>query len=255
MSERTLNMLIIGPSGAGKSWLASTVPPPRLVVDLEGRAKYTPNGRGATWWDGVSDPKKLTPSKTHTYAVTVTSLEILDSVRQWLRSGKHPFRSVAVDSLMEFQLRVADKIRPGTQALRELDWGTLLRHSEQFVRDVRDMTLVPATGVRCAVFVAGCRKDQDHFDSKTNQLTEAGHVRPLMQGQINLRLPYIVDVVGYLEAVAQPDGTIVRRLWIGQRPQNDLDVKDGTNDLVTRYGAHIDNPDLETLYNALLPEA
>lgn len=245
MDEATLSALIIGPSGHGKSWLGSTTPPPRLILDLEGRAHWTPNGKGATFWDGISDPMKLPRSSTRTYIVRVMELSTLARVRQWLRSGAHPFRSVTMDSLMEAQMRAQSSIRPGIQALRELDWGTLLRTMEQEVREVRDLLLIPETRVRVAVFIAGAKKDVD-----------AGFIRPLMQGQITLRVPYWMDLVAYLEKVSAKGGTegVTRQLWIEQRPQNDLEVKDGTDAILQAFGPCIASPDFTAMYEALQAE-
>lgn len=244
-AERTLTALIIGPSGHGKSWLASTTPPPRLIIDLEGRAKYTPVGREATVWDGVSDPMKLPRSKSRTYIVPVTNMSVLSSIRTWLRSGKHPFVSVTMDSLMEAQMRAIDDLAPGAQALRMQDFGTLLRQMEALVREIRDLTMEPATGIKVVVFVAGAKDDN-------------GYKRPLMQGQVNTKIPYFMDLVGYLEKIRTEEGTIVRRLWIDQRPQNDLEVKDGTNDIITTFGPCVEmvqgdptSPDMTRLYEAL----
>lgn len=234
----TLSALVIGPSGAGKSWLAATVPPPRLIIDLEGRGKYTPNGRNATPWNGVSDPMQLEKSASRTYITVVTTIDQLDSIRQWLRSGRHPFHSVAVDSLMEAQMRVADNVRPGTEALRTQDWGMLLRIMEQFVREVRDMVLQEGNPLHVAVFIAGAKHDGEY-------------VKPMMQGQIAAKTPYWMDLVGYLEKVYTQDGHEERRLWIGQRPQNDLETKDGTHLIQAKFGPCIVEPDLEAIYEAL----
>lgn len=240
--EPTLSALIIGPSGHGKSWLGSTVPPPRLIVDLEGRARYTPNGRGATYWDGLSDPMTLERSPTRTYIVPIAGTQatrVLDSVRSWLRSGKHPFKSLDMDSLMEFQMRTSDEIRPGVGSLQTQEWGTLLRTVQHFVREVRDFTMIPETGIKVAVFIAGVKD-------------EGGYKRPLMQGQINTQLPYFMDLVGYLEKTRDAEGTVHRRLWIDQRPQNDLEVKDGTDVILSAFGPCIEDPSFEKFYEVLL---
>lgn len=234
--------LIIGPSGHGKTWVGSTVPPPRLIVDLEGRARYTPNGRGATYWDGLSDPMKLPRSKTRTYIVNITgptAVQVLNSIRAWLRSGKHPFVSLDMDSLMEMQMRTSDEIRPGTAALQTQDWGTLLRTLQSFVREVHDFTRIPETGLKVAVFIAGVKDDN-------------GYKRPMMQGQIGSQLPYFMDIVGYLEKTRDQEGVLHRSLWIDQRPQNDLEVKDGTDIVQQTFGPCIENPNLEAFYEALL---
>lgn len=240
--DKTLTALVIGPSGHGKSWLGSTVPPPRLIIDLEGRAKFTPNGRGAVIWDGASDPMKLPKSKTRTYIVQVTDMKTLTLVRQWLRSGKHPFTSIVMDSLMEAQMRTVDDIKPGAAALLTQDWGSLLRQMESMVREFRDLTLVPETGVKVVVLIAGVKKSEDGFQ------------RPLMQGQINTKVPYWMDLVGFLEKIRTEDGTIVRRLWIDQRPQNDLEVKDGTDAILQKFGPCIETPNFTDMYEALQDE-
>lgn len=241
--ERTLSALIEGPSGAGKSWFGSTTPAPRLIIDLEGRAKYTPNGRGATEWDGTSDPMTLPKSKTRTYILRTTDLADVAMARQWLRSGKHPFKSVTMDSLMEAQMRAATDIRPGVQAFRQQDWGMLLRSMEDVVRDIRDLTMEPASGIKCAVFIAGVQFDHD-----------SGLQRPLMSGAITKRVPYWMDLVGFFEKVRLEDGSVQRRLWIDQRPENDLEVKDGTDDIITKFGGCLVSPTFEQMYDALLPE-
>lgn len=242
--EPTLTSLIIGPSGHGKSWLGSTTPEPRLIIDLEGRAKYTPNGRLATVWDGTSDPMKLERSASRTAIVTVTDMRTLETVRQWLRSGKHPFMSVTMDSLMEAQMRTTSTLAPGGVQMRQQDWGQLLRDMQALTREVRDLTLEPATGIKVVVLIAGAKDD-------------FGFKRPLMQGQINQQLPYFMDVVGYLEKVSTDEG-IVRRLWIDQRPQNDLEVKDGTDIISRKFGPCIEMrsndpnaPTIATLYETL----
>ena len=54
--KTTLSILIHGESGVGKSWLADSVPGPRLVLDAEGRARYTPSGPKVAWNPRDSEP-------------------------------------------------------------------------------------------------------------------------------------------------------------------------------------------------------
>ncbi len=223
----TLSALILGPSGHGKSWLGSTTPSPRLIFDLEGRARFSPSGKKAVFWDGSSDPMKLGKSATSTYVVDCTrSIDPMAEARQWLRSGKHPFVSVTVDSLMEAQYQEAQKIVPGTKQFRTQDWGMLLRIMEQLVRDIVDLTRNPRSKIRCVVLIAGVT-------------TKDGYIKPLMQGQITTKVPYWVDMVGYLEKVRLETGKTERRLWLDQRKENDLEVKDGTDDIIGKFGGQI----------------
>lgn len=247
MSEPHLSALVYGPSGYGKSWLGSTVPAPRLIIDLEGRAGYTENGRGATYWDGISDPMLLEKSPTRTYIVTVTDVALLDSINQWLWAGiapdgtrRHPFKSVDVDSLMFAQMRTAYKIRPGVNDfLREQDWGVLLRRMERLVQDLHDMTLVERSGINCVVFLAG-------------STTKNGFNEPMMQGQIGAKLPYLVDLAGYLDNSRDQAGNLVRSLVVEPFPEHGIRaVKDGTHLIRSTFGGVIPSPDFTAMYEAL----
>jgi hypothetical protein len=232
MIKPPMTTLIIGPSGHGKTWLSSTAPPPRLIVDLEGRARYTPNGRGATDWDGMSDPMQLEKSPTRTYILRTRDLEKMDTARQWLRTGKHPFFSFTADSLMEAQLRKVESLR-GRQAMRIQDFGELLRSMQVFIREMRDMVNDGIAGpLRVVTFVAGAQRDDD------------GYIRPLMQGRIARDMSYWLDVVGYLEKVRLDNGNVMRRLWLDQRPENDLEVKDGLDYITQKLGPCITLPDV-----------
>jgi hypothetical protein len=235
-----LSALIYGPSGGGKSWAGSTTPPPRLIIDLEGRAGYTPNGEQATSWDGVSDPMQLAPSPSRTYIVTLTDMALLDgAIYNRLRSGAHPFKSVTVDSLMFAQMRTKNAIRPGTDHLREQDWGTLDRSMQKIVQDFHDLTLLPATKVRCVVFIAGT-------------FVKDGFQVPLMQGGIAGKLPYMLDLAGYLENARAGDGSLVRQLIIEPYPAQGIrDVKDGTHRIKSTLGGVIADPNFELMFNAL----
>lgn len=240
MSETTLKGLIIGPSGHGKSWVLSTLPRPRLILDMEGRTKWTPNGRQATFWDGVSDPMKLTPSPTGTYIVRTNSIETIEVMRQWIRSGKHPFISFGFDSIMEYQIRDMQRIRPGKMQFRPQDWGDVLRSMEVVIREIGDYVDEPTTKLKMVCFVAGATTP-----------VEGAYVKPLLQGGITTRIPYWMDLVGFLEAVADEKGVTTRNLWIAQRPNNDLQVRDGTDILIQKFGSKIENPDLTEIYNIL----
>ena len=242
MMEPRLSALVYGASGSGKSWLGSTTPAPRLIVDLEGRAPFTPSGRDATHWNGIDPPATLKRSSTRTAIVTVTEVALLDSVYRWLRSGQHPFASVTIDSLMFAQMRTKDVLAPSpSDSLRTQDWGTLLRKMERLVQDYHDLTLLPdgVTKVRCVVFLAG-------------STLKDGFQVPLMQGQIGAKLPYLVDVAGYLDNVRDQEGELVRQLIVEPYPAQGIrDVKDGTDLIRATFGGVIRNPDFSRMFAAL----
>lgn len=234
-----LSALVYGPSGYGKSWLGSTVPPPRLILDLEGRAQYTPNGEGAVPWDGISPPLELPESPTDTYVVTVTQTKQIDQVFQWLVADQHPFFSIDVDSLMFAQMRTKNELRPGLATMSTPDWGTLLRAMEQLVQSLHDLTVSPASKLQCVVFLAG------------STVRDGFHV-PMMQGQISSRLPYLVDLAGFLSNRRGEDGSLIRSLVLEPYPEYGIrDVKDGTHRISSTLGGVITDPNFESMFRAL----
>ena len=181
----TLTFVIHGDPGTGKSWLADTAPGPRLVLDAEGGAKFTPSPK--VEWTNVNDAPPELGEGVETVVVKIRDLKTLQSVFTWLNRGQHPFRSVIIDSLSEVQKRAVDEIA-GVEQMRTQDWGALLRKGESLVRAFRDLTMHPANPVACVVFVC---LTAERGDQKVQQ-------RPYLQGQLGTSLPGFVDVVGYL---------------------------------------------------------
>jgi hypothetical protein len=218
----------------GKSWLGDTVPAPRLVIDLEGRAKYTPSRPKVAWDPRVAPP--VYDGTWQTCVVSVHEFEQLSLIYQWLRSGQHPFVSVTLDSLMEAQKRCMDVVVPGVTQPDQQNWGELLRRLEKLVRAYRDLTLIPSNPVRVVVLIVGSRHTDEGW-------------QPMLQGQLRDSIPYYMDVVGYYFKQPQADGSFVRSLLIDQQPG--FLAKDNTDRLVSHYGAVVPNPNIEQLLQLL----
>lgn len=226
-----LSGLIHGDSGVGKSWLVGTCPPPVLVLDVEGRARYLPYDGKVEWDPKRSRPPAADGTWTHCI-VNVSRFDTLNTVYQWLQSGQHQFKSVALDSLMEAQKRFIDEL-VGMEQLQTQHWGDVLRHLEALVRSYRDLTLSDANTVDVVVFTVG---------SKVN---DSGKTVPLLQGALQNTLPYYLDFVGYLYVVHE-NGTPQRNLLV--QPTQTIVAKDGTGRL---GGPIIPNPNLTELFNQL----
>lgn len=225
-----LTILVHGDAGTGKSWLGDSAPPPKLILDSEGRAGYLPRGP-KVGWDVNTGPPPMPDGSWETCIANVLDFQAMATAFQWLRSGQHGFRSVVVDSLMEIQMRLIDKVA-GLQQLETQDWGEVLRQLENLVRSYRDLVLLPGT-VDCVVFTCGTREIE-------------GKKQPLLQGQIRDKLPYFLDVVGYMYPAYAPDGTLVRQMLVNPAPN--IVAKDNTNRLP---GPVIGEPDLSVLFNYL----
>lgn len=230
--EKTLSVLIHGDPGVGKSHLSASTPAPRLILDTEGRAKFTPGRKIA--WDPARDAPPVADGTWDTAIVRVDDFNILQQAYQWLRSGQHPFTSVSIDSLMMAQKRAIDTIA-GQNQMTTQDWGTLLRRLENLVRSYHDLTLYPETKVKVVVFTSG--GDEGSGDGGRNQ--------PLLQGQLKKSVAYYLDAVGYMFAESDADGTGTNRFLL-VHPRPNIVAKDNTGQL---GGPVIANPNLAVMFD------
>lgn len=209
-----LSSLIHARSKAGKSCLANSGPTPSAILDVEGASYWTPKRK--IYWDPQREPmpdpedQHLTagygqPSITPAWESAIVLARDAASVfsfHQVLDSGRHPFKSLSVDSFTEVQQRVADDMASMKQLSRD-QWGAMLRQLNSLARRFRDLVTHPVNPLWSVAFVCG-----SHYDQRMNKM------RPMIQGQAQDYLPYYVDLLGYIEP--QQDGT--RYLLIGPHP-------------------------------------
>ena len=233
--DATLTALIHGPSGVGKSWLSDTAPKPLLALDLEGRARYTPDAHGLPKkvWNINAEPPPRYDGTWTTCIAAVPDYQTLDKAKQYLRAGRqyHDFVSCRLDSLMEAQKRCIDQQVPGTAALEREHYSILLRELEKTVREFRDLTLIPENGIKTMLFITGSH-------GETNQ--------PLLVGALREQLAYYLDVVGFMFKKADANGNFIRHLLVDETPG--FVAKDGTNELKAHYGPIIPFPDTGEQY-------
>lgn len=204
------SILVHGPSKAGKSWLSDTAPGPRLILDAEGGHRFT-QSKKVVW-----NPKEAPPEvdEDTTVLVYIRDFGSLAYAYQWLAAGKHPFKSVVLDSISEIQQRCIDAL-VGTEALKLQDWGEVGRKVARLVRDYRDLLIHPTNPVKAVVLIA-----------MTKQNHESGKYTPYVQGQLATSLPYFIDLVGYLQA--QPDESGVMQRYLLVQPHNQYEAGDRT---------------------------
>ncbi len=203
--HEALSLLVYGPSKAGKSTLAVTCPFPRVLLDVEGGARFLPIT--ARVWDPLMEEPPEYDGTWDTAVVVTRNYETMTQVYKWLQSGKHPFKSVIIDSVSELQVKLIEQIA-GREQMQMQAWGNLLRQFTGLMRDLRDLTMHPTNPLSAVVLVAMEREDKD------------GQKRPYLQGQSGVTLPYLTDITGYLnvETFQHADPTMgsykVRRLHI-----------------------------------------
>lgn len=221
-----ISAIVHGPAKSGKSFLGDSTPGPRLVLDAEMGSRFTPSKKKV--WDPAKEAPPVADGTWETCIVYVRDYRSVLKAYEWLDSGKHPFRSVVLDSISEIQQRAVDALA-GIQQPTQQEWGTLLRQVSDLVRRFRDLTTNPAKPLDAVVFIAMTKQGRDGDATW----------RPHVQGSLAVTLPYFTDIVGYLCNTQQPDGTSVRRLFVG--PVNGFETGERVGG---RLGTHIDNPDI-----------
>jgi hypothetical protein len=189
MKTGALTILVYGASKSGKSTLAATVPAPRLILDVESSTRFLPV-LDVDW-----DPKDPPPDASKhwdTAIVSVRDWATAKAVYAWLHSGKHPFKSIVVDSVSELQQRYVESIA-GRGQPTQAQWGSIFREVCGFLRDLRDLTMHP-TNPLTAVSLTAMAKQVD------------GVWKPWVQGQSQTVLPYLFDVTGYIWTESNGDG-------------------------------------------------
>jgi len=188
---RSLTLLVHGAPKSGKSTLAASAPGPRLFLDIEQGAKFL-NIKPIVWDPATQSP----PEPDGTWDTAIVSVRDYDAVLrsyQWLQSGKHPFKSVIIDSISELQAKVLENVA-GRQQIQTQQWGEILRHMAGMMRDLRDLTAHPTNPLTCIVLTCMSREID-------------GRMTPYLQGQAAVIAPYITDLTGYLaiEEFQHPD--------------------------------------------------
>jgi hypothetical protein len=197
------SVLVFGPSKAGKTFFVASGPPPVLLLDAEGGSRFLPM-RKVVWSNPMMEPPDM--SDAEVCVCYVRDFSTLENVFGWLHAGKHPFKTVAIDSISEAQQRCVDAIA-GQNQMTTPDWGKLLRSISSLVRQFRDLLIHPINPLDCVAFTA------------MEKITQEGMHVPYLQGQIANVLAYYLDIVVYLRAAPNEDtGTLERKLLTKPHP-------------------------------------
>jgi hypothetical protein len=180
--QRALTILVFGAPKVGKSSLAVSGPEPRCVFDVEGSARFLPIN--AVEWLPQSQEPPVLDGTWDTAVIPTISWEVAEAGKRWLQSGKHPFKSVAIDSVSELQQRRIEHVA-GREQMTQQNWGDVFRTVSGFIRDMRDLTMHPTNPIESVTMTAMARQID-------------GMWKPWCQGQLQSVLPYLLDVTAYI---------------------------------------------------------
>lgn len=212
INTRAMSIIVHGDSKAGKTTLGSTTPTPRLLLDAEAAHRFLP-GRKISW-DPITEAPPEDDGTWDTAVVVVRSYSSMARAYEWLNSGRHPFKSVVIDSITEIQVKLKEQVTgdPVSAKMNYDTWGQVLAHMEDLMRKMRDLTEHPTRPIE-AIVITAMTTYQD------------GKWRPFLQGQAAKKAPYFFDVIGYMYVdlvYNQTDPTQppqeVRRMLVGFDP-------------------------------------
>lgn len=166
-TSHKIKAVIYGASGSGKTYFAATAPNP-IFASAEGGLLSTLNHK-----------KKIDPIKY----VSITKLEDLRDLLNYLKKGEHKFETVVVDSITEINEIIKDGIEKKRGAQMQLkDWGDLAKAIKNILRGFRDLDMH-------VIFIAQEKTEKD--DQKTEKVV------PSLNGKAANEIAYFMDVVAY----------------------------------------------------------
>lgn len=148
----------------------------------------------------------------------------------YLASGKHPFKSVVIDSISELQQKYVDKLA-GPEQMSQQQWGELLRGMAALVRAFRDLLEHPTNPLQF-VGITAMMEDKN------------GKKIPLVQGKLQQMAPYFLDIVGYYVPFTDlTAGVNTRRLHLSPSPFYEAGSR------IPGIADYIDDPTIEGIFN------
>lgn len=232
--DRALSVLVHASAKTGKSTLSITAPAPRVYCDVESAARFLEaEGRiRAKKWNPDEPPPEY-DGTWDTAVVATRDFETVEKVYRWLNSGKHPFKSLIIDSVSELQFRYVDNLTGRKQPTMQ-QWGGTYRDVGGFVRDIRDLTMHPTKPLEAVVIVA-----------MTRQID--GKYVPWAQGQLQTVLPFLLDATTYLYVDNDPEtGQPVRMLLTQPTPQFEAGNRIGN-----KWPIVISDPNISSMIDAV----
>lgn len=168
--DHKIKAVIYGAAGVGKTTFAATAPKP-VFASAEG---------------GLLSIADKNPDYTD-----IKSLKDLVDLLHYLKTEKHDYETVIIDSITEINDIIKNEIEKRSGRSMQLqDWGELSKKIKNILRSFRDLPMH-------VIFIAQEHNDMD--ESRINKIV------PSLNGKAATEIAYFMDIVSYISLEA--DGT------------------------------------------------
>jgi hypothetical protein len=234
MSDGFITMLVFGEPKKGKTWFGASAPRPILVMDAEaGGFRHVP-GRHIEWNVMAGEDVPEWNDDWDICKVKLDNDVTLDTVKQILKSGKHPFKSVVIDSISRFQDQMKRNFGVGAD-LEQKHWGKMLMKIEDVATELC-AAIERQPEWEAFVVISAARVVHDKY-------------RPYLAGQIADKIGYLFDCEAFLFTAHDDEGDLRR----GLRIVGDNKVEAGNRGMES-FGEIIWDPDLTRIIKQLKEE-
>lgn len=197
MAEESLSLLIYGPAGSGKTTLGLSGPTPTLVLDAEQASKFIPR-REKVSWDPLTEPEPPAYDGTWKYCVVrIDKWDIAEKVMKYIKTRKHPFKTILLDSVTEIVVKAKEEIN-GRNQFKVQHWGELSSNMGYMLRDLRDEASAKHSPIEVLCIIA---VEQEHIKANIAGEVESRKVEPYLEGGVRKIISFLYDITAHITLI------------------------------------------------------
>ncbi len=221
---------LIYQDGGNYDWIA-TAPGRKLILDSEFRTDSIPGE--VVQWDGKGGFPEC--GNTATVVLPILDADALAKAIPVIKAGKLPVQTIVLMSVTMLQQNEMEKNFNGAPTNQQ-GWGKLLQAFSSSLKSLLTSAKDHKTSVECVIICAG---------AKELVVGESVKVRPFIEGQLQGRISYLTDVVGYMTR----QGLGARKSAKLQIEPTDSVYARSNYSALDKYNGFVTDPNIKTLIN------
>lgn len=190
MADESLSILGYGPAGSGKTTLSYTGPKPQLIMDSETASRFIPRNKKVIW-DPMKDAPPTYDGSWDYCVVKLKDWATAKKTLEYLRTNRHPFKTVTLDSVSEVLVKAKEAITK--DKFRIQHWGELGQNMGQFLRQLRDVTADADSPIQILYLIAAAKEYVEGTEDNPHHVW-----RPLLEGSTKDVITYLYDMVAFV---------------------------------------------------------